>query len=511
MLRKTRLVPFLFCCAFASGAAGEVPSPRQGEAFARALTQAQAGAWAEAEAAAERGVVAAGVGALRWMRLREGTGSWEDYAAFLARGEDWPNSAAVRRGAERVMPADLPAEQVLAFFGPEQPMTGTGVVRYAAALEAEGRAGPARAEVRRAWRRLSLGLTDQETLLGRYRELVLPLTVERLDMLLWRGLTAEAAALLPLVPEDWQALAKARIAVRKDADGTTAMIAALPTAMQADPGLAFERYLYRVREGRWDEAEEFLLARSTSEERLGQPDAWMERRANLARMALRRGEAETAYALAAGNFGTSGSGADYADAEWVAGFVALTALDDPARAAEHFRRFGAAVRTPISLGRAGYWLGLAEARVGNVAEAEAAFREGARHQTSFYGQLAAQQIGLGPDPHLAGEPAEPQWRGQAFLADPVVQAGALYARAGDDVHAAQMLRHAAAGLDAAGQAALAQMAIDLGLPHVAVRLGKDAAARGLIVPNTYYPLHAMAETDWPVPREFALAIARQES
>ena len=38
-------------------------------------------------------------------------------------------------------------------------------------------------------------------------------------MLLWRGLTGEAQAMLPLVDDDWQELARARIAVRRDERG----------------------------------------------------------------------------------------------------------------------------------------------------------------------------------------------------------------------------------------------------------------------------------------------------
>ena len=67
----------------------------------------------------------------------------------------------------------------------------------------------------------------------------------------------------------------------------------------------------------------------------------MERRANLARQALEDGDVDGAYRIAAQNFGSAG--ADYADAEWVAGFIALTRMDDPRRAVGHFTRFQAAV------------------------------------------------------------------------------------------------------------------------------------------------------------------------
>ena len=55
------------------------------------------------------------------------------------------------------------------------------------------------------------------------------------------------------------------------------------------------------------------------------------------------------------------------------------------------------------------------------------------------------------------------------------------------------------------------MAIDLGRPEIGIRIGKDAAAAGIIIAEQYYPLHEIAKASWPVPTEFAMAIARQES
>ena len=44
-----------------------------------------------------------------------------------------------------------------------------------------------------------------------------------------------------------------------------------------------------------------------------------------------------------------------------------------------------------------------------------------------------------------------------------------------------------------------------------VRIAKDAAREGVILPAQYYPLPDLERGAWPVPPEFALAIARQES
>ncbi|MFO1107481.1 MAG: lytic transglycosylase domain-containing protein [Amaricoccus sp.] len=483
-------------------------SAEQGAALARALGEARSGDWDGATAAAQSaGTVAAEI--VTWLRLRDGTGDWPDYTAFLARNPDWPAAASLRRQAETRMPKGLPPAEVIGFFAASPPQTGTGALRLAQAQAAVGHEAAAQQAIARAWTELSLTGAEAEAIQRDWPDVAARLDRRRLDMLLWRGLTSEAEAMLPSVDADTAALAKARIAVRRDADGTTAMIAALPPRLQQDPGLVYERYLYRLRQGHWEDAEAWMLRASSSAETLGRPEIWMEKRADLAREALSRGDVETAYGLAAKGYGTAGS--DTADAEWLAGFIALTRMDDPRRAADHFRRFRSLVFTPISLGRAGYWLGLAEERAGHADAAEAAFREAATQQTSFYGQLAAERAGQELDARLVGDAPVPDWRTEGFMARPVVQAGTLLLRAGEDGRASLFFRQAASGQPASARAALAQMAIDLGAPQIGIRIAKDAAGEGLVLPRQYYPLNEIAGQRWPVPTELALAIARQES
>lgn len=481
----------------------------QGELLGRALAEARAGNWTAASALAGRADSRVVADIVLWARLRGGVGGWREYESFLTRNGDWPGLDALRRHAERRMPADLAPARVIGFFEGNPAQSGIGALRHADALAAAGRNGAAEIEILRGWRELSMTGADQAAMIARWGRMVDPHTLARLDMLLWRGLTSEAETMLPLVDPGWQALARARIGVRRDVDGSTALINAVPKALGSDPGLAFERYLYRVTNGRWEDAEQYMLQHSASAGTLGRPDMWMARRANFARQALRRGDVDAAYRIAAQSFGATG--ADYSDAEWLAGYIALTRMDDPARAIAHFQRFQAVVFTPISLGRAGFWLGLAQERAGDAAAAHAAYQAGAQHQTSFYGQLAAERAGTPADPRLTGSARAPVWRQAAFMRSPVVQAGYLLHLAGDDARAAQFLRQAAERQPKQVRAALAQMAIDLGRPHIGVRIAKDAAASGIILPEQYYPLHAIADEDWPVPTEFAMAIARQES
>ncbi len=507
MSRLSGLLALLALGLAAPGKA-EPPTLAEGRVFARALEEARVSDWADAEALA-RSIGPAGADALLWLRLRKGGADWSDYRDFLARDPAWPDQDRLRAAAERVMPDTLPPARVIDFFGSTPPLTGTGALRLADALRASGRDTQAADVITKAWTDLSLSPEEQGAIQLDWNATVAAHNAARLDRLLWRGLTAEAENMLPLVDADWQALGRARIGVRRDADGINALIEALPGKLRDDPGLTYERYLYRLKRGRFDEAMQLMLASSTSAGTLGQPDFWMDRRAALAREALADGDPRKAYALAAGGHGTAGS--DYADCEWMAGYIALTRLDDPKTAITHFERFQSLVFTPISLGRAGYWLGRARAAAGDRSGASAAFRAAAAWQTSFYGQLAAERIGVGFDPDLAHDHPAPDWRGDPATQAPLVQAGLLFALAGDDRWAGVFLRAAAAGQPAATRAAIAQMAIDIGLPHMGIRVAKDAATDRLVLPGQYYPLNAIARAPWPVPTELALAIARQES
>ena len=47
---------------------------------------------------------------------------------------------------------------------------------------------------------------------------------------------------------------------------------------------------------------------------------------------------------------------DYAEAEWLSGWIALTFLSDPNMALQHFKNFYNNVGYPISLSRGAYWM-----------------------------------------------------------------------------------------------------------------------------------------------------------
>ncbi|MEL7167567.1 MAG: lytic transglycosylase domain-containing protein [Pseudomonadota bacterium] len=489
------------CCA-ATVAQAERPRP-----LGWALDAMRNGSWDNAARIAARdGDVAADI--IEWHRLRAGRGSLAEVRAFLDRRPNWPGEPALRRRAEPAVISAGP-EALLRFFADAPPATPGGILAYAAALTAADQSGEAQANLVLTWRTRPMSVQDQDRFLDLHAELLAPHHIARLDAMLWARERDAARAMFDLVPDDQQALARARIALQLRLDSVNALINAVPKALQDHPGLAHDRFEWRIRAGNWADAKDLLEQRSQLENGLGQPQAWANRRRALARDEMRDGEPARAYTLAAAHGLVEGSA--YADLEWLSGYIALRYLNDPDTALAHFQNHRSAIRSPISRGRAGYWIGRAHEAAGRADAAAAAYADGAQFQTSFYGLLAAERGGLPPDPDLDGAEDFGDWRLSDLARRDLFEAGMLLQASGELSLAERFWTHLAEDLGRSAAGQLGQAAIDMDQPHLAVMIGKRVAQRGLTIHAPYYPLHPLAQADLPMAPEMNLAIARRES
>ncbi len=444
-----------------------------------------------------------------WHRLRAGDGVLGDYEDFLSRNADWPGLDLLRKQGEAAVARSTTPERVVRYFAGNPPQTGAGAAALIRALQALGRADQAEDAAMQAWSELSLTAEDEAAILSLAPSSVALVHELRLDRLLWQGREAEAQRMLPRVPKGWQAQARARLALRAGAEGVTALINSVPSAQAKDAGLAYERFIWRMKRDMYDDALPLILDRSTSPAALGDPQAWAERRAILTRWLLRQNRPKEAYKVASSHHLTRGGG--YADLEFLSGFIALRRLNDPARALTHFRHLEAGVATPISLSRALYWQARAHEAGGDAQAATDSYRKAARHQTAYYGLLAAEKLGLSLEAGLVSAARPADWRKAGWAGSSVHRAAALALSAGDRALAKRFWLHLAESLDANGLDQLGDMALSLNQPHIAVLIGKAAAERGIILPRSYYPVTDLVPDGLAVSRAFALAIARRES
>ncbi|WP_157115221.1 lytic transglycosylase domain-containing protein [Paracoccus contaminans] len=501
---KARLLPFALALLTAAPACAE-----DAALIARALAAAGARDWAGAETAAR----ASGPMALDlvlWQRLRAGQGSWAEYRGFAARHPDWPGMELLLRRGEAALREDLPAPEVLAWFGDRLPLTANGARAWIAAQPAAKRAEAAG----RWWvQAAALDPRDEVAMLAAHGPALAPWHGARISALLDKGEWAAAERMLTLIPAGPAAdLARARIAVQARRPGVDALILALPEAQRADAGLALDRFRWRVAARQGDLARALMLERSTSAEGLGNPAAWAAQRRDMARAALRAGDWAMAERLAANHFLPAGD--DAQDLDWLAGYGALRA-GAADRAAAYFARLPATGSGPITLSRTHYWRGRAAEAAGDAAGARASYAEAARHQTAFYGQLAAERIGAPMQAGLAlpgaGVDSLPDWRGAALRGNGVFQAGLWLVAAGDGAQAQRFFLHLAETAAPDDIARMARLMMELHRPWDALRLGKAAAAKGGVWPAIYFPLTGLERADTGLPAELVLSIARRES
>lgn len=504
MFRPLMLAASLTLANLSPGRADDAPT------FARAMTLAEGEDWAGAVDLGRRAGPIAGA-VIDWMRLRDGKGGFAEYRGFLAAHPDWPGLALLREKGEAAIGPDADPAQVVAWFAGEAPRTGAGALALIDAHLALGDRKAAVAAAVKAWRSLPLSQADQDGFLARLGPELAEHHDGRVAAMLAAGHTESARRMLALASPGTRAVAEARIALQEDGKGIDALIAAIPAKMAGSPGLAYDRFRWRIRKDRYDEAEALLLERSDSAKSLGTPEVWAEWRRRLARKEMREGDPARAYRIAAHHHLTPDAGEDYADLEWLSGYIALRKLGDPAAALRHFDRFAAAVNGPISLSRAAYWQGRAFEAAGDTAKAQAAYAEGARYQTAFYGLLSAEKVGLPLSPAMTGQARLPDWRGAAFTSSQVFQAALLLEEAGRRDLAQRFLLHLSEGMSGEDIGRLAAMARDEGDANTALVLAKKAATKGVVWPGVYFPLNGIEALDLPVDPELALSIARRES
>lgn len=443
---------------------------------------------------------------VRWFKLRAGDGSGPEFLDFVSRNSDWPGMEYLREKSEGAL-ADVPDRDVLAYFKKNPPQSGAGAYVYARALEKNGAAKTAYQVIKDAWARYAMDEETTDAYFADYPKSTAKLHETRLRRLLWEGHYQSSGRVLDHVSSDMRKLAEARIGLMRKIGDADALVAAVPNQYKNDPLLAHARFMWRFDKGYRDGAVQLILAHSP--DKLGQPEEWANYRRYLARALMREKQSKLAYRVASQHGLKSGS--NYADLEWISGYVALRQLRDARTAQKHFERFLAAVDTPISLGRGGYWLGRAFEAQGDKARAAEAYRFGAKYQTSFYGLLSAEKAGVAPDPALDGTQNDIDWRGASFGQSTVFQAGVLFLAANDLSSAERFFTHLSESLKGEELARFASFIEALQEPHLSVMFGKRAASMGITFEGPYYAIHPLARNKYPVHPELALAIARRES
>jgi soluble lytic murein transglycosylase len=234
----------------------------------------------------------------------------------------------------------------------------------------------------------------------------------------------------------------------------------------------------------------------------------------LARALLGAGDAKAAYQVViAVNPPASGPAAraQLADRDFLAGFLLLRFLKQPAEAANWFTDLAASSTAVITQARAYYW----RARTESGLAAQADYEHAAQYPDTYYGQLAAIALGDTPDALAARivNTAEPGFSATDALDFAVMElprAAALLTQMQDPADAQLFLnRLGVVAADDRTRELAAKFALGLGYPQSAVSIARNAGLAGQM----------LIREGWPTPFDppagidpaIAYGIMRQES
>lgn len=485
--------------------------PAEWQTFSAAAALYRRGAVAAADALARGLTDPLQRTALEWVMLRASAApDGVRLEAFAHAHPDWPAADWIRAVRESSLysrhaaPAEIAAE-----FARRSPETAPGALARARAEIALGRPERARSEVGDLWRFRDLDLATEGAVLREFGAMLTPADHKyRADRLLYAEKSAAALRAAALAGPDEVALAHARLEAARGPLSARA-IAAVPAALQADPGFLFAHVQDARRANRVAEATAWIDRAPRDAAALIDPDKWWSERRMVARQWLDLGDPRTAYRLCVE--AATESGPATVDAAFHAGWIALRFLDDPGAAARHFSRAAAAAATPLALARAHYWRGRAAEALNQPEDARAFYMTAAHYPIAYYGQLAAARLGapapLGPRRPAAVAVGEARW--------PATRIVELYFDAGLDDFAIALADAAASRWsDEAQLAALGEIVARRASASANVAFGKIATERGFALDAAAFPTNGVPSFA-PLPHSAdlagVLAIARQES
>ena len=482
-----------------------------------AFQAVNAGHWAKAELTARDAKDPMLLKLVQWLGLvREGVPvPFFGVARFYEENHHWPMQIQLRRRVEESIGSDVPPAAILDWFHRHPPGSAIGKMRYAEALMATGTPERGYALLKEAWISGSFPKAQESAILKRHGKL---LTKEdharRLDRLLWDGKVEEARRLMWRVEPAQRTLAEARLMLRHRQGNVDRLVARVPPELQQDPGLLYERARWRRVKGKYQEAREVF---DNPPQDLERADLWWQERAILARRGLREGHVSDAYRLVKAHGLSPAETAPYAEAEWLAGWIALRFLQDPALAIDHFKAMHGAVVYPVSKARGAYWIARAAETMKNTQEAATWYRAAAAQSTVFYGQLAAAKLGIDSRLKLPVEPEPTSGEAQDFKAHELARAARLLHALGYTDEVRPFILQLAEVKDTPGWRRMAAgLARALKREEVAIQVAKRASRSGVELTDSGYPtlrLPALpADGKGPVPdAPLVLAVVRQES
>jgi len=340
-----------------------------------------------------------------------------------------------------------------------------------------------RNQIAKIWIKENFTPEEEKNFFNKYQNL---LTEEehfkRIERLLWEGRNDEAQLLLNLVNEDYKKLFNAILEIEKSPKYIDKIILNVPRKLRNNEVLTYRRIIWNKARNNVEDLIELMVDLPNDSKF---PEKWWSLRKLYGREMLKQKKYKIAYRLLSYHNLPTNS-ADFWEAEWTSGWIALRFLDKPKEAYNHFDKLYKNVSQPVTLSRAVYWLSMTSEQMNDKEKAIDWYKMGTKYPIFFYGQLAIHKhrlldpIGAQEDIILPKNPDISQRDMEKSSESRALQIAYLLAITGDKDNASKIFEWAVNNSATDGQIAVIMKLInEIGDKQLDVKISRVAAKKNV--------------------------------
>ncbi len=483
----------------------------------KAISEMQKSKWTSALKIAKKAKDNSIYNFIQWRHLLTSgnQASFYEYQVFLNKNSDYPRIDRIRYLAEHKLSTEsVSPKKIINWFEEKDPLSGYGKMILGESYILVGDKNKGTKLIKEGWITADLSKNELKFFRKKFKKyLNADDYIKRADYLAWEGDRWDLQRLIRYLPKDYELLYNARHLLMSKGYGVDQAIANVPQKFKNDAGLNYDRLKWRRKKGRVDSSAEILLKIRNDKEYLVRPDKWWKEREIISRALLYKKKYEVSYKISSNHGMTEGS--EYAAAEWMSGWIALSFLNDPLTAKNHFKNFYENVSYPISLSRGAYWLGRAYEKIGEREQSDNWYKEATKYLTTYYGQLAFLKLNPNGKFELDKDmEIDPKYRIQFFNKE-LVKISYLLDELKKDKYTKHILRHLANDNIAKGSEVLAaELATSINRYDFAIQVSKIASYQKRFHNKYNYPIISTPKyiNKRKIPESaLILSIIRQES
>jgi len=452
-----------------------------------------------------------------WIYLKErnNKATFTDYINFIDKNPYYPRINRLKYLAEHKINLKTNSPNtVIGWFESSPPLSGFGKIKLGESYFLKGDLDRASLLIKDGWIDASLSSKDLKYLNKKYKKFLnSPDHIKRAEYMAWEYKYWDLKRILRYLPKDYRALYNARQILMSNSYGVDKAITQVPEKLKSDIGLKYDRLKWRRRRGRLESSLEIIDQTPNDKDKLIRPDLWWKERQILSRSLIYKKKYQKAYEVAKNHSLTEGP--EFAEAEWMSGWISLVFLDDPNRALKHFKDFYENVGYPISLSRGAYWIGITYEKLGNEKLSQNFFKEGSKYLTTYYGQLSFKKINPTGVFELNDQSKYSKDYEKEFNKSPLVKHVILLKELNKTKYSKDIIKHLAeVNIDKGSEVLAAKLATEVGRYDYAIQISKKASYEKRFYNKFNYPIITTPRVinGKAMPsQEIILAITRQES